>query len=136
MDNASAMAQFMSRDLARQKTLKLLADEDADDDLLVINDADGARLLMDVWNTYVSEYNFGKFPAFMRKVDRLLYQVRGNKAFTHEERQAAEEAAQAAAPVRRGGKKKRRTASPDAAPPVNVEVQAMADFIGNSLRAA
>jgi hypothetical protein len=135
MDNARAMAQFMSRDLARQKTLRLIADDsDGDDDLLVINDADGARLLMDVWNTYVSEYNFGKFPAFMRKVDRLLYQVRGNKAFTHEERQAAEEAAAAAAPVRRG-KKKKRSASPDT-PPVNVEVQAMADFIGNSLRLA
>jgi hypothetical protein len=131
---ARAMAQFLSRDLARQKALNLLAD-DEDDDLLVINDADGARLLMDVWNTYVSEYNFGKFPAFMRKVDRLLYQVRGNKAFTHEERQAAEEAAAAAAPPPRKSKKKKPAASPDA-PAVNVEVEATASFLGRALRAA
>lgn len=132
--SSRAMARFLSNEIARQKTLRLLADEDGDEDLLVMNDSDGARMLMDIWNTYVSEYNFSKFPNFMKKVDKLLYQVRGNKAFTHEERAAAEEAA-AADPAPRRGKRKKKAASPDAAPVVNTEVQAMSQFLSASLAA-
>lgn len=122
------IAQSLSGILAQNAILNLFAD-DGDDDadrLLVMNDGDGARLLMDLYVTYVSEYDFSNFPRLMKNVDRLLYKARGNKAFTHEDRRAAEEA-EPDMPKR--GKKKKRAAAPAPAPvsdmPSDMPVTAM-----------
>lgn len=82
----------------------------------VLIDGDGMKLLMDVWQEYVSDDDYVNFPEFMRKVDNLLLGFRGGKPLTREERAEMNEAP---APKKRGKKKKKAAPPPDKPPEPN-----------------
>lgn len=97
---ANAVTMSVRRSLLNHKANevvnRLLADDgdEANDrsKLKVLNDGDGVRLLMSIYQDYVSDDDYVKFPDFMYNVDSLLYKARGNKALTREEREEMEEA--------------------------------------------
>ena len=95
---------------------KLLADDqDESSDrsrLKVLNDGDGVKLLMSIYQDYVSDDDYVKFPEFMYNVDTLLYKARGNKTLTREEREEMEESA----PKRNRRPKKRKPTGDGATP--------------------
>lgn len=98
---------YIQRELIQGKKksaiFRMIAD-DENNKMKVLIDGDGMKLLMDVWQEYVSDDDYVNFPDFMRKVDNLLLGFRGGKPLTKEERQEMNEAA---TPKKRKGKKKK-----------------------------
>lgn len=109
---------------AHSAMLRLQADDGDTSDrdtLKVLNDGDGVKLLMSIYQDYVSDDDYVKFPKFMADVDNLLYKARGNRTLTREER---DEMLEAAPPKR--GKKKKKPAE-DAPPPADANAGAPTD---------
>lgn len=89
---------------------KILEADDGDGQhggkLKVLIDGDGMKLLMSIYQDYVSDDDYVEFPKFMRDVDNLLLNARGGKALTREERENFEE--DRPATTKRAKKKKKK----------------------------
>lgn len=97
--NSIAKAQHSSRSLTANDG------DDSANELKVLNDGDGAKLLMELWSEYISEHSFIKFPAYMKEQDALLLKYRNGRTLTQEERDAK----MADAPPKRSRKKKKKS---------------------------
>lgn len=111
---ANAVTASVRRSLLNKKANdivnRLLADDNDESNdrskLKVLNDGDGVRLLMSIYQDYVSDDDYVKFPTFMYDVDTLLYKARGNRTLTREEREEMEDAA----PKKKGRRRPKRPA--------------------------
>lgn len=89
-------------------------EEPEKDKLKVLNDGDGVKLLLDIFNTYVSDDDYVAFIPFMKAVDGLLFKARGNRGLTKEDRAAIEEEAERNSMSKKSRKKKKNKTPPPA----------------------